>query len=391
MVEMMGLFVVWMTAKGSPLTRKEMMFMRSLLTRALLAVSALLVIPAPHAQAYLGYYSPVPTVYVEPTSSVLTVPSTYVVPTSYVWPTSYVTPTVYATSAVTPTYYVEPTAYVVPTTYAATSYVATGYYVRRPWWRPFFGRRWAYYEPAVTATSWSYPVVATAPVVAAPTYSAGDCCASAPVVAAAPMRSYGAPSAMNGNSSGRRPSVVDSVPANEPGLSSQRTVPMPNTEPPSPPTPGALAPPANPAPDTGGEAPVAPGGAAAAGQRQGAGSLVSMENTRRDAQKPRSLDPSVRQVSAGLGILEGKVITAESGQPEADVRVILSDHRGRFDDRIAISDANGRFRVNLPEGDWTVRVEMPSRRVYAVSELTVSSGQITDNIGRDVPSLIIKR
>jgi hypothetical protein len=91
------------------------------------------------------------------------------------------------------------------------------------------------------------------------------------------------------------------------------------------------------------------------------------------------------------GILEGKVVSAESGRPEANVRVIVSHHSERFDDRVAMTDALGRYAVNLPEGDWTVRVEMPSRRTYPVSDVTVSGGQITDNGGRDVPSLIIKR
>jgi hypothetical protein len=47
--------------------------------------------------------------------------------------------------------------------------------------------------------------------------------------------------------------------------------------------------------------------------------------------------------------------------------------------------------VKLPEGDWTVKVAMPSGRVYEVSQITISGGQITDNFGRDIPSLIITR
>ena len=39
----------------------------------------------------------------------------------------------------------------------------------------------------------------------------------------------------------------------------------------------------------------------------------------------------------------------------------------------------------------TVKVTMPSGRVYSVSEITVSNGYITDNIGRDIPSLVITR
>ena len=34
---------------------------------------------------------------------------------------------------------------------------------------------------------------------------------------------------------------------------------------------------------------------------------------------------------------------------------------------------------------------MPSGRVYSVSQIIVSNGQITDEIGHDVPSLVITR
>jgi hypothetical protein len=34
---------------------------------------------------------------------------------------------------------------------------------------------------------------------------------------------------------------------------------------------------------------------------------------------------------------------------------------------------------------------MPSGRVYAVSQITISGGTITDSHGRDVPSLTITR
>ena len=55
------------------------------------------------------------------------------------------------------------------------------------------------------------------------------------------------------------------------------------------------------------------------------------------------------------------------------------------------TDAFGRFVMRVPDGDWTVSVTMPSGRVYSVSQIIVSNGQITDEIGRDVPSLVITR
>jgi hypothetical protein len=58
---------------------------------------------------------------------------------------------------------------------------------------------------------------------------------------------------------------------------------------------------------------------------------------------------------------------------------------------VTLSDAFGRFAVKVPDGDWTVKVTMPSGRVYPVSEITVSRGAITDEVGRDIPSLTITR
>ena len=368
--------------------------MRSLLPCAVLAVTMLFVTPAPKAQAYLGH-NRVETVYVAPAESVVTVPTSYVIPSEYIWPTTYVTPTVYAPTVYTPTvytptYYLSPTAYVVPTTtYAATSYVvpttywSTTYYVPRRWFRRgYYATTLAYAAPAVTTTAWSYPVVASA----APVVS--SCCAEAPVMVAPSRPSGSASAAPSYSGNGRRPQVVDSVPQNEPepGLSRQATTPPQNPEP----APSTNLPvPSEAAPDPGIAPPTAPG--ASNTTAPASGTLVASETTRRNVQKPRSYDPELRPASVSRGILEGKVITAESGRPESGVRVIVIDHRGRFDDRIAMTDALGRYALNLPEGDWTVRVEMPSRRTYPVSELTVSGGQITDDSGRDIPSLIIKR
>jgi hypothetical protein len=112
----------------------------------------------------------------------------------------------------------------------------------------------------------------------------------------------------------------------------------------------------------------------------------------RKVQKPVAQDVELAQTTATRGVLAGKVISAENKQPQAGVRVFVSDHRRRFDDRVATSDADGHFSLlNLPEGDWSVSVEMPSRRVYKVSEITFASGRMTDSYGRDVPGLIIQR
>jgi len=359
--------------------------MRYLPARALLVAVALLLTVPISVQAYHGGAE---TVYVTPTESVLTVPTSYVVPTSYLWPTSYVSPTVYTTSYLTSTYYLSPTAYVVPT------YSATGYYVPRRLGRSLVPTTRTYY-PALTATAWEYPVVATSAI-----YPASDC-STAGIVSTPLPSSPTLKTTRNGGASERRPSgVVDSVPANEPGLNTDRTSP-PNSESAggsesttrsggatSLPIPG-------PAPEAPGDAraPVPPGNepqAGGGGQSGGAAGLQG-ETTRRDVQKPKATDAQIKPVSATRGILEGKVISADSGQLEEGVRLIVTHNLKSFEDRIAMTDALGRYAINLPEGDWTVRVEMPSKKTFPVSKITVSGGRISDDKGHDVPSLTIKR
>jgi hypothetical protein len=85
------------------------------------------------------------------------------------------------------------------------------------------------------------------------------------------------------------------------------------------------------------------------------------------------------------------VVSGDTGRPEEGVQVVISNRAGSYVDRVALTDALGRYAFSLPDGDWTVKVAMPSGRVYAVSQLTVSGGQIHDNLGRDIPSLTINR
>ncbi len=109
-------------------------------------------------------------------------------------------------------------------------------------------------------------------------------------------------------------------------------------------------------------------------------------------QKPVGPAPYVRSVSKGdLNKLQGKVISSETGLPEEGVRISIANRGGAFVDRTATTDALGRYAVTLPDGDWTVNVSMPSGRVYGVSQLTVSNGQIHDDLGRDIPTLLIHR
>jgi hypothetical protein len=90
-------------------------------------------------------------------------------------------------------------------------------------------------------------------------------------------------------------------------------------------------------------------------------------------------------------ILRGKVRSGDTGNLEGGVRVILSSRTNAFTDRVVTTDATGHYAVRLPDGDWTVNVVMPSGRAYAVSQLTISGGEIIDDLGRNVPSLTITR
>jgi hypothetical protein len=85
------------------------------------------------------------------------------------------------------------------------------------------------------------------------------------------------------------------------------------------------------------------------------------------------------------------VQSGASGEPEEGVRVSLINRFDQAINRVALTDAFGRFAVRLANGDWTVNVTMPSGRVYPVSQIRVSNGQITDDQGNRLPSLEITR
>ena len=111
----------------------------------------------------------------------------------------------------------------------------------------------------------------------------------------------------------------------------------------------------------------------------------------------RRAGPEARRRTTGgrlarvSNILEGRVVSSDTRQAEEGVRIIVSNRLGKFENRVATTDAYGRYAVRLPDGDWTVKVDMPSGRVYPVSQITISGGQIVDNFGRDIPSLTITR
>lgn len=115
------------------------------------------------------------------------------------------------------------------------------------------------------------------------------------------------------------------------------------------------------------------------------GGRQTRESQRPVLTTPRTLRPELRN------ILFGRVRARDTDEPEEGVRVTVSNRRDPSESREGRTDAFGRFAVRVPDGDWNVNVTMPSGRVYSVSRINVTGGQITDEIGRDVPSLVITR
>jgi hypothetical protein len=91
-------------------------------------------------------------------------------------------------------------------------------------------------------------------------------------------------------------------------------------------------------------------------------------------------------------ILKGKVISADTRQAEEGITVILSNPTRTFVDRQVLTDAFGEFKVSLPDGDWTVKIKMPSGSIVAVGQeyVTASGGKVTYSSGQ-VGELVITR
>src|SRR5207237_958564 len=105
----------------------------------------------------------------------------------------------------------------------------------------------------------------------------------------------------------------------------------------------------------------------------------------RPSYSPRTLQLDRRNV------LFGQVQSSDVGDPEQDVRVTVTSRSDPTFSRVALTNAFGWFALRLADGEWTVNVTMPSGRIYPVSQVSVSNGQVTDTQGRKVPSLIITR
>jgi len=383
-----------------------------------------------------------------PTASVLALPTSYVVAGTYAVPTSYTIPTVYATAYVTESALLAPTTYVAPTYYETrfrrgglfgrrlvettrayylptTAYYPTTYYYPTTFYPTTY-----YYPTTFYPTTYYYPTTFSSPTVldtsvvstGYTTARSSNCCGGETIVAAAPaVRMYPSEQtpvattpAPRTNTRSRtspiqsEPAEDDSINSNVPELPPREPAPRSDASgaaagrsdsPPNPPAPARVQPkpaspnmsPTSPASSGGVERPTAPAGpedlepAPGSGETSGAGS-----GGRRVVQKP--VLPASREVRSQFrNVLFGRVKTRDTNEPEEGVRVTISNRTNAYADRVALTDAFGRFAVKVPDGEWTVNVTMPSGRAYSVSQITVSNGLISDDIGRDIPSLVITR
>ena len=358
-----------------------------------------------------------------PTSSVLTLPSSSLVPTSYVVPSSSFVPTstIYTTgdvvvptyqSSLVPTYravryrprrYVERTAYYTSPSFsmAPTSYLApTSYVVPTRFLSTSFVEPTSYLvDSGLVTTSASMSMCCES--------ASGLASSSAPVPVPSPNRTTATrPSPSSGT--GSLGNTITSTPAT--GTSNERmpTGTVNGAGPGEEEKSSAVVPPVGvtPAPVT---PPTPPDSAAPAGVKQGDGpdpaSIPMPKPGEAGSTQPppvpkvdetlyrRSRRPAFNGTSETRNIFRGRVIAFDSGRPEEAVTVVLASKTGTFVDRTAMSDADGEFKVSLPEGDWVLKVKMPSGSLLPVGRdyFSAVGGKVIDSGGRDVNAFTINR
>ncbi len=88
-------------------------------------------------------------------------------------------------------------------------------------------------------------------------------------------------------------------------------------------------------------------------------------------------------------ILFGTVET-DDGQPLGEVPVTVVNRNDSSIRHNGVSDAFGSFAIRVPDGQWIVRVTMPSGNMQTVRNITVTGGKVMDNLElREVQNLII--
>jgi hypothetical protein len=388
-------------------------------------------------------WQPVGTVYVMPSSLTLPVPTSYVVSTSWVEPTAYAVPTYYTTA-----YWMDPVVLAQPA-YAPTAYVRRGFFGRR--WlveRPVLASYTTSYVPTAYYASPSYRATSYAladRLVVPSAYVASADCICPPALAStaptypAPSRGTGAagsgtgsyPRTQQGQTSVREsiPSTVGPAPTELNALGSAGATGGADTRDTSPVPPSAGVPPpaTNPSvpnpqggqaersparsagatnqpggatnqpggatnqpggatnqPGVGGPAPVAPGGT----ELSVPPLMDTPDPTRRDSFRPNYAMRPAR--SRYANVLMGTVLSRSDGLPEEGVQISVRN-TATGTGKTTSTDAFGKFAVRLADGDWAVDVTMPSGTIYRVSQLRIADGDITDSLGRRIPTLEITR
>jgi hypothetical protein len=112
----------------------------------------------------------------------------------------------------------------------------------------------------------------------------------------------------------------------------------------------------------------------------------SKEPVRRDSLK--AIYPRVRSADR-RNILFGSVET-EDGRPRGEVPVAVVNRNNTAIRHNGVSNAFGGFAIKVPDGQWSVRVTMPSGNAQTVRDITVRDGKVVDNFeAREVHNLII--
>ena len=383
--------------------------------------------------------------YVYPTSTTISLSTPYVLPTSYVVPSSYVFPryiessyTVDPAVSLLPTGYIEttyrrgllgrrwiverpvvaayatsylPTTYVsayVPTTYVSPTYYSTSFRVGR-------------YRP----TTYTYYPTTYYPTVYETAYrSSADICCDG-VVVDSPVRTVQPDSAAISAPS-RSSRELESRPIDDSSIPAYVDTPLPgeNTKArstlrndaanradqggaASPPEPqpaepddaaskaaakGAATPKNAPVQKSGGSA--TPKGKAATPVAPADGSdqieLIpapgSDDPVRRESMK--AIYPRMRTADR-RNVLFGSVET-DDGRPRGEVPVSVVNRNNSAIRHNGVSDVFGGFAIHVPDGQWRVRVTMPSGTMQTIRDITVINGKVVDNYERrEVFNLII--
>jgi hypothetical protein len=83
-------------------------------------------------------------------------------------------------------------------------------------------------------------------------------------------------------------------------------------------------------------------------------------------------------------------VESEDRTPRGEVPVTVINRQDSAIRRNGVSDAFGTFAIRVPDGEWTVRVTLPSGNTQPVRHITVTGGKVMDNLeAREVQNLII--